>query len=369
MRQHSQELLDVLTGTFTRRLFVNVFHGTDRVAEGLAFQAWTLDGDLESAVGVSGAGTVIYPSVSGESMSPVGTKGVLSPFRARVELVMEITAGAFRERVSLGMFRVTSVPYSSDTTAVVDGVERVVASQVRIGFDSLAEDVRRRGFRLPEQPPQKESCYAELRRITGMPVTETVPDKAITGNPTWEPKQGGRLEAVQQLADQLGATAMVDSVGAWVFVPDEQGDPVATLRLGDRGTVLDVGNEIDTETVYNVVVGQFEDEDRNRIDAVAEVQAGDLRPDSLYRETTRYYSSPFVKTQAQADSAVAAILKLSTGGQVYDVPIQCHINPLFELGDVVVLEGWTRPLVGRVVKFSIGDSALMNVTLSVKRNL
>nr|WP_278101169.1 hypothetical protein [Microbacterium proteolyticum] len=369
MRQHTDDLLDALAGSFTRRVLVNVFHGTDRVATDLAFESWSLESDLDSAVGTSGSGVVVYPSVSGESLSPEGTKGVLSPFRARVELVMEVSAGGFRERVSLGLFRVVTVPEARDYTADVDGVSRVVSSRVKIGFASLAEDVRRRGFRFPEQPPQTDSCYRELRRITGMPVLESVPDAAISGNPTWEAKQGGRLDAVQKLADQMSATAVVNSAGAWVLVPDEQGEPVASLHLGERGTVLDVGNEIDTDTVYNVVVGQFEDDDRNPIYAIAEVEAGDLRPDSLYLETTRYYSSPFVKTQEAAESAVQAILALSTGAQVYDVPIQCHINPLIEVGDVVSLEGWVRPLVGRVVKVTLGDSALMNVTLSVRRAL
>ena len=369
MRRHSEQLLEALNGSFTRRLFVNVFHGSDRVAEELAFESWSLEGDLGSAVAVSGSGVVVYPSESGESVAPVGTRGVLSPFRARVELVMEVSAGRFVERVSLGLFRVVSVPESRDYTAVVNGLEVVVASRVKISFLSLAEDVRRRGFRFPEVPPQSESCYRELRRITGMPVMETVPDRPITGNPVWEAKQGGRLEAVQQLADQLGGVAVVNSDGAWEVVPDEAGAPVGELALGARGTVVDVGSEIDTDSVYNVVVGQFEDEDRNPIYAVAEVRSGDLRPDSLYLETTRYYSSDFVKTQAQADSAVQSILALSTGAQLYDVPVQCHVNPLFELGDVVELTGWVRPVVGRVVKFSMSDSALMNVTLEVRRSL
>src|SRR5690606_14357181 len=104
----------VLHGSFTRRLLVNVYHGTDRVLEDVPFEDWSLSGDLGAQVSYSGAGTVVYSSVNGESLSPVGTKGVLSPFRARLELVMEISAGVWVERVSLGTFRVTAAGPARD---------------------------------------------------------------------------------------------------------------------------------------------------------------------------------------------------------------------------------------------------------------
>jgi hypothetical protein len=369
MRQHSAELLDVLSGSFTRRLFVNVFHGSDRVLEDVPFKSWSFDGAKSSAVKCSGTGTVVYASVAGESLVPEGTKGVLSPFRARIELVTEISAGDFVERVSLGTFRVTDVKSARDVTAFVEGVEVVVASEVTIEFRSLDEDVRRWGFRYPEQPPASESCYDELRRITGMPVEETLPDKPITGSPTWEAKQGGRLDAAQSLADILGGVGVVNSVGAWEVLPDAVGDPVGVIRLGERGTVLDVSDEIETDTICNEVVGTFEDDNRNPIYAIAQVTVGDLAVDSNYRPNTRYYSSDKVKTQAQADSAVQSVLDLSIGSQTYDVLIQCHINPLVELGDVLVLDGWVRPLTGELVKFAMGDGAYMKVTLRAQRIL
>ena len=161
----------------------------------------------------------------------------------------------------------------------------------------------------------------------------------------------------------------MNSAGAFTIISDEVGDPVGALRLGDRGTVIDVGYEVDTDAVYNVVVGQFEDENRNEIWSVAEVTIGDLAVGGLYGENTRYYSSDFVKTQEQADSATAAVLALATGSQQYDVPIQCHINPLVELGDVLELHGWVRPLSGRLVSFSISASESMTVTLRVSRPL
>jgi hypothetical protein len=369
MRRHSDALLDVLTGSFDRSVTVNVFHGSDRVKEGLRLESWSLRGDLDAEIACTGSGVIVYESVNGESLVPEGTKGVLSPFRATIELMMTVTAGRFAENVSLGLFDLDRVTSAFDVTADVAGREVVVASRVAVEFSSLDSRVRRRGFRSPEHPPSLASCFDELRRITGFPVQESVDDQPIPASTVWEAKQGGRLDAVQRLADVLGGVPVVNSAGAFTIVPDAVGEPVGTLRLGSRGTVTDVGYEVDTDEVYNVVVGHFEDDNRNEIWAVAEATVGDLAVDGLYGENTRYYSSDFVKTQAQADTAVQSILWLSMGSQQYDVPIQCHVNPLPELGDIVELEEWTRPLVGRLVGFQMSNSELMNVTLRIERPL
>lgn len=370
MRDHSEQLLDVLTGSFSRRLYVDVFHGTDRVLEDLPVTGWTFEGDLSGEIKHSGRGTVAYSSENGESLVPEGTTGILSPFRARLLMVLEIfTNEGFSERINLGWMQVTKVPSAFDTFATVDGVERVVSSYVEIVFESLDKSVARRGFRFPEQPASLASAYAEIRRITGFPVTQSVVDKAIPSLPTYEASSGGRLKAVQELAGALGGRAVVDPSGAFTIVPDAPGPVVGQLTVGALGTVVDVGYEVDTEGVYNCVVGVFEDANRNPIYATAEVTAGDLATNGLFGEYTRYYSSDFVKTKAQADAAVASILAQVTSSQQYEVPLQCVINPLPELGDTVEVVGHVRPLQGRVVKYSLSDSPLMNLTLQVNRDL
>lgn len=177
------------------------------------------------------------------------------------------------------------------------------------------------------------------------------------------------LDAVMELGRILGGQAVVNSRGAWVIIPDVIGAPVASLRLGDLGTVLEVADEIETDTVFNEVVGSFEDSAGNPLYAVARVTSGPLSVSGPYGTNTRYYSSDLVKTQQQADRAVASVLSQSIGSQQYDVRIQCHINPLIEVGDVVELTGWRRPLVGRLMSVEMSDSPYMNVTLRVDREL
>lgn len=116
-----------LSGSFTRRVVANVYHGTDRVVEGLPVESWSVSGDLGAGVSHSGSAVAVYESVDGESLSPVGTRGVLSPFRARVELVMEVTAGDWSGSVPLGTFRVTAAGPAKDFMASrTDWVRRFV---------------------------------------------------------------------------------------------------------------------------------------------------------------------------------------------------------------------------------------------------
>lgn len=369
MRQGSAELTKVLSGSFERDVTANVFNGTNRVLIGERFESWQLESDLGGKVASSGSGLIVHASTRGESIAPSGTKGLLSAFRARVEPVMTIRAGGFSESVSLGTFRVTSNPVANEYTATFEGKQVVVASEAGVKFASLDEDTNRWGFRFPEQSVAGASAFGEIRRFTGMAVEQTVPDAALPAAKVWEAKQGSRLDAVLELGRVLGGSAVVNSRGAWVIIPDAIGAPVATLRLGELGTVLDVADEIDTDTVYNEVVGSFEDTNGVPFHSVAFVETGDLAVAGDYKPNTRYYSSDLVKTQAQGDAAVKSVLDLSIGSQQYDVQIQCHVNPLVEIGDVVALEGWKRPLVGQLRKVTLSDSPYMNVTLRVHREL
>ena len=369
MRAHSDILPQVLAGSFSRRLIADVFNGSERVLQDVPLSGWSLDGDLSGEVKQGGSGTIVHQSVAGESLVPVGAEGALSPFRARLLLLMEVRAGAFSETITLGWFRVTSVPYAKDQFATVNGVRTVISSTVSVVFESLDVDLKRRGFRSEEQPPSLTSCWNEIRRITNMPVVESVPDKPIPAAIVYEATQGGRLKGVQALAGVLGGRAVITPTGAVTVVSDVLGPVVGSLVIGPDGTVLDVPYAVETDGVYNCVVGNFEDANRNPIYAVAEVTAGPLSTRGAYGESTRYYSSGFVKTQTQADSAVAAILSQSVGSQQFEVPIQCVINPLFDLGDQLRVEGHTYPLEGRVVKWSMSDSELMNVTLSATRSI
>lgn len=368
MRAHSDDLADVLTGSISRRLWADVFFGSDRQMQGLELTGWTIDWDLTSDIKSNGSATVVYQSEAGESLVPEGTGGVLSPFKARLLLSVEVSAETFTETVVLGWYQITGITAAYDNYMDGPAGKTVVSSVVKIEFMSLDETVRRRGFRLPENPPANASTYAELRRITGMPVAATVADKNVNPAITYETSEGGRLKAVQSHFGFLGGVGVVDTSGAWRLIPHAIGDPVGSLVVGPNGTVTDVGYSIDTTNVFNVVIGTGEGPNREPLYYPA-VATGALDPSGLYTENTTYYNSSTATTQEQLTAETEAVLSQSVGGQTYEVPVQCIFNPLYELGDVLQVVGHTRDISGRVVKVSLSDAALMNVTLEVPRGV
>lgn len=369
MRAHSDDLATVLTGSFSRRLLADVFYGSERQEQDVELTAWSLDWDLTADVKWSGSATVVHQSVAGESWLPTGTEGVLSPFKTNLLLSVEISAGDFSEVVTLGWVRVTTIRSASDSYMDTDAGRVVVATTIAFDFMSLDENTRRRGFRSPESPASLSSAYAELRRITGMPVAATVDDVPIPSTLTYDTSQGGRLKAVQDLFGLLGGVGVVDPAGQWRCVQNTVGDdPVGELVIGPDGTVTDVGYSVDTDAVYNVVVGTGEDPNRKPLYAEA-VASGSLAPTGLYGENTTYYESKTAQTLAQLKAETQAQLDSLIGRQTYEVPVQCVFSPVYELGDALAVVGSDPKVGGRVLKMSLSDSALMNVTLEVRRAL
>jgi len=368
VRAASDGLASVLQDDFSTRLIVDSFYGPNRTHADLPSNSWSLRWDSEAAVKSGGKLTIVYTPEVAESLTPTQFADVLAPFGQEVNLLLEVSAGDFAETVQLGHYRITAVPDARDAFADFLGGTIVVGSTVTVRLQSRDIAVQREGFRSEQSPPDLSSCWAEIQRLTGMQVLRSVGDKAIPNNVVYLAEQGGRLKAVQALAEVLGGVEYVTPDGAMSVIPNEPGDVVAELVLGDHGTIIDVAHSMESEGVYNEVIGNFQTEDRTPIYAVASITDGPLSVDGPYGRYTRYYASPFVQTKAAAQSAVDAILTQVSSAQTYRVPVTCVIDPRLEMGDVVsVQRPQGRLLVGRIVNISMGDSRLMDLNLDVTR--
>lgn len=366
MRPGTDELKDTLKSSVSHRLVVDAFYGATRTAIDLPVTQWDLRWDAEAAIKSSGQLTVTYSGEMADTYSPSEFTDLLAPFGQELNILLEVSAGEFSETVQLGHYRIVAVPSARDEYMNVLGGNLTVGSKVTVQLQDRLVGVRRRGFRYEESPPSLTSCWAEMARLTGMQVIRSVADAAIPTSVVYAAEQGGRLKAVQELADVLGGVAYVTPDGALSVLPDEAGSVALELVLGDEGTVIEVEHSMASEGVYNTVVGNFTDDDNNPITSVASVVDGALGTSGPFGEYTRYYSSPLVKTQAAADAAVAKILEQTTSIQTYRIPVQCLLNPLVEFGDVVSLERPVGdPLVGRVVNYRFGSSKLMSLEMDV----
>lgn len=365
MRPHSELLAHTLTGSFNFDLHVDVFHGTDRVWRDLSVVGWSLGWDY-STVGFSGSLDVVEQTPDGVSLIPRGPDGVLSPHAgARVLILAEVTAGAFSETVQLGWARVVAYSDARDETIIVGGRTVTTSTSITLKVEGLEVGVQRDGLRAPEQPPAGATCYSELRRLSGMAVVETLPDKPAPAV-TYEAKQGGRWDACLDLGKHLGGTLYVDSRGN-LTVHDPDVALSLELTVGDTGTITDYTQSADTGTSYNTVYGAFEDAKGNPLYATAEVVDGPMSVSGNYGRHARYYSSDFVTTQAAADSAVQSILSQYTWGEMYEVPVTCVVNPLVEVGDRVKATARDLSVEGVVTSVNMKPGALMQVSLEVAR--
>lgn len=373
----------VLSDGFSRYLLVDILHGTDRVARDVMVESWSLPGDLGRDPKTTGTLRIVHSSVRGESWVPQGARGVLSPFKATLLITEVIGAGAFERRVQLGMFDVVAVPFAQDVVAqvgarwvetfetvddevlymrgaLVGGKSVVVASVLDVEVESLDGRVLGAAFRSPRTA--SSSAWDEWRTVGILPVAESVPDVDLLPA-TWPAQDGSRLDAVQHSARALGGIPAVDSSGQWVLIGDAT--PTVTLTLGDHGTVVDLTSGLTLDGFFNVVIGDYGlDEESGQPIRSEWVAPGDLSPEVMGREIVTFHTSDQVRTQPDADAAVAEIGRLATSREV-DVRVTCVYNPLLELGDHVNVEG--ADVVGIAQKLDVSDEPTMNVTVRVRR--
>jgi hypothetical protein len=368
VRPGSANLKEVLKGSFTSRLIVDAFYGSTRTMMDVPVVDWDLSWDSTADIKAVGSLTVVYSDAVAASMTPRRFVDALAPFGQELNLLLEVSAGRFSETIQLGRYRVTAVPDARDDYFELLGRTLVAGSTVTLDLDDRMVALQRWGFPSEQNPVLTASCFGELGRITGMQVKRSVADKAVPGAVVYAADQGGRLKAVQELAGVLGGVAYVTPDGALSVLPDVRGPVVADLVLGDGGTILDVKYALESDAVYNEVIGNFEDDDRNPINAAARITDGPLSVNGPYGVYTRYYSSQLVKTQAQADAAVRTVLEQVSNARTYRVPVECVPNPLIEDGDTVTVElPVGAPLVGRVVSHKLSMSGPMQLELEVLR--
>lgn len=363
MRVHSDQLEKVLTGSRDRILHVDVFRGTDRVLMDLRPDDWSLKWDY-SEVGLGGTLTVTVVTDDGVSLIPKGPAGLLSPHAgASVLLLEETRAGSFVETTQLGWARITGYRDAYDSTVEIGGRSVVYSTTITLELEGIEVGVVRDGLEAPAQPASGTTCYREIRRLSGLGVEETLPDKPAP-DITYEASQGGRWKACLELAKHLGGVLYVTQWGD-LTVHDPDVALSGTLHVGEDGTVTDVIQSASTDAVYNCVVGSFEDENGMPLYATAEVIQGPMSVTGAYGRYTRYYSSDFVNTQEQAQSTVEAILAQYTWGQLYEVPVKALTNPLVEVGDRWEVVSDDRTVEGIVTSVGLSDGPLMDVVLEV----
>jgi hypothetical protein len=134
---------------------------------------------------------------------------------------------------------------------------------------------------------------------------------------------GDKWDAIETLADSIGADIYDDGTRAWYITPRPTlGTAVVHLATGAQGTVLEVNDGMDRETFYNRVYllhEWWDSTNTRRIIESVKSATGTYAPTSGNTRTLELRRTTPV-TQAQADNAAQALVNRSVSrGSGYDL--------------------------------------------------
>jgi hypothetical protein len=200
--------------------------------------------------------------------------------------------------------------------------------------------------------------------------SDTTGSTATNGTAVWERDRG---QAVTELAASIGAELVFDPQGVAVLrpVPTLGGTPVWSVGGGQGGMKVLGTSGRGREATYNAVVATGEAVE-NTIPVVA--VARDTNPWSPtfyggpFGRKPRFYASPLVRTQAQAQTAANAMLARVLG-QARTLDVTSLPHPGLDAGDVIrvqvaagawqthLVDGYTLPLGPGTVQLTTRSNA------------
>jgi hypothetical protein len=267
---------------------------------------------------------------------PHAADDVITPYGNEIYIERGVAYGnSLREFVGLGYFRIDT-PEQDD---VPDG-EITIAGQ-----DRMAGIVDARFL-----APRQFSASLTRGALVSTLVAEVYPSAVIEWDDT-ALRDGtvgrsviaeeDRAQCLQEFMTAISKVGYFDHRGVFVVrtPPAVDGPPVWTIDAGSKGVLVRMSRALTRERVYNAVVATGEAGDTA---PPARGVAYNLDPSSptYYRgrfgPVPRFFSSPFLTTNAQAQSAAKSLLRQQLG-LPYQVELDSVPNPALEPYDPVVV--------------------------------
>lgn len=358
MRPVTAQFLSTLTGSHTMsaraRVCATFQTGTDPDGEDVPILAGsvTLDGtaDVRSTLDLTTDGTRMWPVYAADLLAPYGNE-------IYVERGVQYSAATI-EWCGLGYFRIET----PDQRQPPDGPIRIVAK------DRMAGLIDARLL----APVQYASAVSYGAVVTQL-VTQVYPTATIIWDDATNAVAIGRDVIVEE--NRYGfLDDLVRSVGKiWYWnhrgelvITDAPAvsDPVWDVQAGAGGVLVSMSRSLSRAGVYNAVVAVGEAADSATPVRGVAIDSSPTSPTYYYGRfgpVPRFYNSPFLTTDAQAEAAATAELSRQLG-LPYNVDFSAVPNPALEPYDPVrirasagsgaethVLETVTVPLVADAV--------------------
>jgi hypothetical protein len=220
------------------------------------------------------------------------------------------------------------------------------AGTIRVTAEGLLRRVADARLTSPISPRVGGTFMSEARRLLPAGMSAGFPGLSDRSCPTSMEWSEDRLAALYEIADAWPARLRTDQWGQQQFLPPlpEIPTPVITLTDGlpygglpgnQRGTVIGADRSDTREGSYNVVVARSSATDVD-IQAVAQQTTGPLAADGPTGPVVKFWSSPLLRTKAQAQASADTMLANSLYPR-RTVPVELVPDPRIDLDDPVDL--------------------------------
>lgn len=358
----------LITGSHTAKFRAVAVDGFQSGVTPSGVEMKLIDGEVEldATADIRGAGSVVLAEPW-----PTGRNLTLAPYGSELFLARGVDlGGAGVLWAPLGYFRVSEIEQDDTAKGPVglsleDRMSTIIDSRFMAPrqwlqgtpVGDIVEEVVREIYPLAEIMYDDDSYLSELGRAL---IAEE-----------------SRYEVLLTLATGLGKVVYWDGQGRLIFetIPDES-EPTWYVNAGPNGVMVESKRSLSREDVYNAVVVTGEGADQiTPVRAVA-YDAQESSPTffgGAFGRVPRFYSSPFITTQPQAESAAVNLLRQSLGAP-YDVGVSAVPNPALKPYDVIrvvyndgtrelhIVEKVTIPLtVGAALDISTRQSTIVHV--------
>lgn len=266
-----------------------------------------------------------------------GAAGPLSPFGYEVAIKRGIRySDGTTELMPLGVFPIQT----SDSDGVTLGTRISAVDRSQLVIDARLED----DYQIAAGTNYADAIRDLIRAgVDGL--TYSFASTIYTTPLLTFPAQSDRWELARQMATAIGFEVFFDGEGRCVLRPElaftAGSTPVWDLTDGDDGVMLSVQLSQDRGPAFNRVVVTGQNSSLGFIPRAVWTDSSPVSPTQYnalrFGRKPRFYSSPFVSTDAQAQSAADA-LGARLQGVAASVNFAAVPDPAVEAGDVILVE-------------------------------
>lgn len=343
------------------------FYGSELTVEDVPLDTdgqITYNGDATPAA----TGTVYVREQAGKSLVPRTDTDPLAPTGQEVSIARVIRVGETEWEIPMGRFRIAEVPDMREYFRLWPSQKEVVGWECQLKLVDRFDIIEADDFLVPESPKPGNSTWAEIQRLSPLPIVRSLPDKSVPPSLAYK----SRLEAIEDLMSNIGGIPHLTREGT-LTARKKDAWLTETVPIFTIDGVIDVGDGMSNKR-YNAVAVRSST-GSNDIVSVREISdpSNPLSVTGPLRRRTYTHASPLIETQAQADAESATILRRVSSKQSRTITFTCLPRPDIEIGDFgkIIDRNARRAFLGEVsdMRFSMDATADMSGTMIVAEEL